>query len=305
MASTHSLKVTSDYDQLRLDIFLTQALPDAPSRSFIQKLISGGCVSVNDLEVKANYKIKEGDEVFVEIPDDFLEPQNLTPENIPLDIFYEDNFLLIINKPSGMMVHPATGCYTGTLVNALLYRNVNLSDMNTKLRPGIVHRLDKETSGLIVVAKDNRTHAKLAEQFQEHQVRKKYLALVEGEVNFDEGAINAPIGRDPYQREKKKVSFDGEAREASTRYQVIKRFQGVSLMALYPKTGRTHQLRVHMAYLKHPILGDEKYGHKQTFPRLALHAQAIGFTHPVSKHFVEFSSKSPKEFLEKVKMFSF
>lgn len=299
MSTTHSLTVSEEHNQLRLDVFLTHILKDVPSRTFLKKVIEGGYVSVNELPVKAHHKVKTGDEIFVEIPDDFFEPQNLTPENIPLDVFYEDEFLLVINKPSGMMVHPATGCYTGTLVNALLYRQKNLSDVNTSLRPGIVHRLDKETSGLMIVAKDNRTHAKLAEQFQDHEVKKKYIALVEGEVNFDEGTINAPIGRDLYQREKKKVSFDESAREATTRYQAIKRWKGITFIALFPKTGRTHQLRVHMAYLKHPILGDEKYGHKQTFPRLALHAQAISFIHPGFKRFVEFSSIPPQEFLQK------
>ena len=300
MSTKHSLKITAEHHQVRLDVVLTQALPDIPSRSFIKKLFEGGFVCVNNAAVKAHYKVKENDEVRVEIPDELLEPQDLAAENIPLDIFYEDDFLLVVNKPCGMMVHPATGCYTGTLVNALLYYTQNLSNVNTQFRPGIVHRLDKETSGLIVIAKDNRTHTHLAKQFQNHEVRKKYVALVEGEVAFDEGSINAPIGRDLYHREKKTVDFSDAARESLTRYQLIKRAKTVSLLALFPKTGRTHQLRVHMAYLKHPILGDDKYGRKNTFPRLALHAQSIGFIHPHFKCFVEFSSIPPKEFLEKI-----
>ena len=298
---TQSLSVGPDEKELRLDVFLTRQMTDLPSRSYAQKLIESGCVKVNKKQVKSHYKVQPQDEVTVDVPDDFWDDQTLKPENIPLDIFYEDEWLLVINKPCGMIVHPAQGCYSGTLVNALLYYCKSLSDINSSIRPGIVHRLDQDTSGLILVAKDNKTHAELAKQFQDHLIKKRYAALVEGQVEFDEGKIDAAIGRNIYHRDKKAVSYDEEARDAITYYKVLKRAKGVTLMALYPKTGRTHQLRVHMAHLKHPILGDEKYGKKSSFSRLALHAQSIGFTHPRKKVFVEFSTKTPAEFLDRLK----
>jgi len=278
--SIYTLKVDEEHDHLRLDVFLTQAISEAPSRSLVRKLIDFGHVRVNEHTVKAHHKVVAGDDIYVEIPKDFLAPQYTAPENIPLDIFHEDGYLIAVNKPRGMVVHPAQGCYTGTLVNALLHHSVKLSQINEDMRPGIVHRLDKETSGLLLVAKDNITHTKLAKQFQRREIKKRYVALVEGSVEFDEGVIDVPIGRHPQRPEKKSVQFDESAKDSVTFYRVIKRAQGVTLVALFPKTGRTHQLRVHMAYLKHSILGDDKYGKKGTFPRLALHAQAIGFRHP-------------------------
>lgn len=295
--SSHLFHVTVEDQNQRLDVYLTTKLSEDFSRVFIKKLIDNGCVRVNEAKVKAGHKVKSGDDVLVEIPEDFLTPQYIEAENIPLDIFYEDEYLFVINKSSGMLVHPAQNITKGTLVNALLYRNVNLSSVNTQIRPGIVHRLDQETSGLILVAKDNITHTKLAKQFQRHTVKKKYIALVQGEINFDEGVIKEPIGRHLKYRDKKAVSYDESAKEAHTMYRVIKRNKGFTLVALYPKTGRTHQLRVHMAHLKHPILGDEKYGKKQSFSRLALHAQSIGFIHPGQRSFVEFSTRIPAEFL--------
>lgn len=294
--STHTLKIDHENSQLRLDVYLTQTLPDVPSRTFVQKLIEAGKVSVNKKPVKANYKVVEGDEVLVDL---VLPPkdQGLAGENIPLDIFYEDESLLIINKPSGLLVHPANEKnVTGTLANALVHHCKSLSDFNDDVRPGIVHRLDRETSGLMVVAKDNKTHAKLAKQFEHHEVKKKYLALVEGEVQFDEGLIDAALGKHPRHHDRQKVSYEEEAKEAVTFYRVVKRVKGKTLISLFPQTGRTHQLRIHMAHLGHPILGDEKYGKLNSFPRLALHAQSIGFVHPKTGKFVEFSSRPPKEF---------
>jgi 23S rRNA pseudouridine1911/1915/1917 synthase len=298
--TTHTLKVNDEHDHTRVDVFITQALPDNPSRTFVQKLIEFGHVRVNETVVKANYKVSEGDDIHVEIPGRFLTPQYVQPEDIPLDIFYEDDYLIVVNKPVGMIVHPAQGCYTGTLVNALLHHSVQLSRVNEDMRPGIVHRLDKETSGLILIAKDNITHTKLAKQFQRHQIKKRYIALVEGEIEFDEGVIDSPIGRHPQHREKKAVRFDEQAKDSVTFYRVIKRAKGVTLTALFPKTGRTHQLRVHMSYLRHPILGDVTYGKKKNFPRMALHAQAIGFSHPQTKSYIEFFSRPPEEFLAAV-----
>ncbi|MBF0484104.1 MAG: RluA family pseudouridine synthase [Candidatus Omnitrophica bacterium] len=282
----------------RLDVFLTEMLTDIPSRSLIQKLIDNGHVKVNERIVKVGYKLRIGDDVNVEIPEDFFSSRYAAPENIPLNIFYDDESFLIINKESGMTVHPGANCIEGTVVNALLYKEIELSKIEDEMRPGIVHRLDKDTSGLLLIAKDNIAHAKLAKQFERHSIRKTYIALVEGEVAFDEGKIDEPLGPHPRDHEKRAIRRDDRGKESLTYYKVLKRSKGVSLVALFPHTGRTHQLRVHMAYLKHPILGDEKYGHKNTFPRLALHAQAIGFQHPRTGRQVEFSSVPPKEFLE-------
>ena len=308
--STYALKVEPEHDRERLDVYLTQALPDIPSRSFVQKLLEAGSVLVNKKQVKAHYKVRAGDHISVDVAAELLDPHPVPPENIPLDIFYEDEFLLVVNKPAGMLVHPAQGYYSGTLVNALLFHCRQLSDFppkadpppagNTAVRPGIVHRLDKETSGLMIAVKDNQTHAQLARQFQKHKVKKQYIALVEGEVEFDEGIIDAPLGRHSVHHDLRDVQYNDAAKDAVTFYRVIKRHKGVTLVSLFPKTGRTHQLRVHMNHIHHPILGDTKYGRKESFPRLALHAQAIGFEHPHWKCFLEFSCRPPKEFLQKV-----
>jgi len=296
----YDFKIKAETSGLRLDIFLTQSLPDERSRSFVKKLIDHGHVRVNENIAKANHKTSEGEDVFVSISDEFLSPQYVAPEDIPLDIFYEDEFLFVINKPSGMVVHPAHNCYSGTLVNALLHHAVNLSDVNSDIRPGIVHRLDQETSGLLLIAKDNITHTKLAKQFQRREVKKHYIALVEGDVEFDEGKIDAPIGKHPRYHEKKTVRYDDSAKDALTFYKVLKRKNGVSLVDVVIKTGRTHQIRVHMRHLGHPVLGDSKYGNKNNFTRLALHSRTVGFKHPRTKCFMEFCSLPPKEFFEKV-----
>ncbi len=294
------LKVRSEQASQRLDVFLCQSLEEIPSRTFAKKLIDFGHVRVNEKVLKPNYKVNPQEEVHVEIPPDFLTEQYVSPEDIPLDVFYEDEFLLVINKSIGMVVHPASGCYHGTLVNALLHYSVNLSHVNEEIRPGIVHRLDKETSGLIIVAKDNITHTRLAKQFQRRLVKKKYVALVEGEIEFEEGVIDAPLGKHPQSFGKRKVKFDDSAKEAVTYYKVIKRAHNMTLVSFFPKTGRTHQLRVHSAYIKHPILGDDKYGNKRSYGRLALHAQSIGFSHPRTKKYIEFSTRTPPEFLSTI-----
>ncbi|MBI5024502.1 MAG: RluA family pseudouridine synthase [Candidatus Omnitrophica bacterium] len=310
--STYALKVEPEHDRERLDVYLTQALPDIPSRSFVQKFLEAGSVLVNKKQAKAHYKVRAGDNINVDVAAEFLDPRPVPPENIPLDIFYEDEFLLVVNKPAGMLVHPAQGHYSGTLVNALLFHCRQLSDFppkadpppagNIAMRPGIVHRLDKETSGLMIAVKDNQTHAQLARQFQKHKVKKQYIALVEGEVEFDEGIIDAPLGRHSVHHDLRDVQYNDAAKDAVTFYRVIKRHRGVTLVSLFPKTGRTHQLRVHMNHIHHPILGDAKYGRKGSFPRLALHAQAIGFEHPHWKCFLEFSCRPPGEFLKKVEL---
>ena len=295
----HVFKVDEQNSQIRLDVFLAQHLPNVPSRTFVQKIISSGQVTVNQKTVKVHYKLSAGDEVVVQ---EFkvLSRQKIQAEEIPLNIVYEDNNILLINKPVGLLVHPVNSTNTsGTLVNALLHHCQKLSNLNNEeMRPGIVHRLDRETSGLVLVAKDNKTHAYLAKQFEEHKIYKRYIALVEGQVQFDEGVVEAALGRDARYYDRKRISFEENAKEAKTYYKVLKRYKRRTLIALYPQTGRTHQLRVHMAYLGHPILGDDKYGKRQSFPRLALHAQAIGFIHPHTKQYVEFSVKPPAEFLQ-------
>lgn len=286
----------------RLDVYLVRTLGGDYSRTVIKKMIENGGVLVNGQTAKVHYKLSAGEKVEWTGP----LPQTasgLTAEDLPLDIFYEDKSLLVVNKPVGMTVHPGAGCSSGTLVNALLYYSqktpgATLSEVNTYERPGIVHRLDKETSGLIIVAKNNIAHVRLARQFEKHRVNKKYVALVKGILEHDEGRINAPLGRHPVHRQKKAVTFEEGSKEAETFYRVMRRFgQKATLVALYPKSGRTHQLRVHMKYLGHPILGDDKYGEVHSFPRLALHAQAVAFLHPETKKYVEFSLPVPPEFL--------
>ncbi|MCX5681681.1 MAG: RluA family pseudouridine synthase [Candidatus Omnitrophica bacterium] len=290
---THTFCVGQDDVSERLDVFLTKVLPDSPSRTSVQHFIEQGLVKVNDKQEKKHYEMVLGDEVEVlTLPQ---KPINLEPEKIPLEIFYEDKDILVVNKPSGMTVHPGAGCPGGTLANALSYHCKKLSTLNDPLRPGIVHRLDKETSGLMVVAKNNKTHNYLAKQFEERVVKKCYVALVEGDVEFDEGVIDAPLGPDPHHREKRSVLAAG-AKDAKTFYKVLKRLKKSTLVYLMPRTGRMHQLRVHMAHLGHPILGDDKYGDRRTFSRLALHAKTLAFLHPKSKTMIEFTSLTPKEF---------
>jgi 23S rRNA pseudouridine1911/1915/1917 synthase len=287
-------------DKLRIDVYLTKCFSEAASRSQIKRLIQSGAVTINQKLVKPHTVVSCGDKVqvnFIEFPPFF---EAIRPEAIPLDIFYEDECLMIINKPCGMSVHPGAGSHSGTLVNALMHHAQHLSDINAPERPGIVHRLDKETSGIIVIAKDNKTHVALARQFENREVQKCYVALVEGLVEFEEGVVDVPLDRDPIHREKRKVSFSDLAREAKTIYRVLKRGNGQTLVSLFPQTGRTHQLRVHMKYLGHPILGDQKYGKKNSFSRLALHAQQTGFHHPANSAWVEFSLRFPSEFIQNI-----
>ncbi len=292
---TYTFCVGQDDINERLDVFLTKVFPDSPSRTSVQHLIEQGLVKVNEKIAKSHDKMVLGDEVKVAaLPQKSI---SLKAENVPLDIFYEDKDILVVNKPSGMTVHPGAGCPDGTLANALSFHCKKLSNLNDPLRPGIVHRLDKETSGLMVVAKNNKVHQYLAAQFEGRSVKKCYVALVEGDVEFDEGIIDAALGMDPHHREKRSV-LAANAKEAQTVYKVLKRFKKTTLIYLMPKTGRTHQLRVHMAHLGHPILGDDKYGDRRTFPRLALHAKTLSFRHPKTKSYIEFTSPTPKAFLK-------
>ena len=291
---------------MRLDIFLLESFKKEDpgfSRTFIQKLISQGKVEVSGIgiakgAVKPHLKIKKGNECKVLVEDKVI--GELKAEDISLDVAYEDDDLAVINKPCGIVVHPAPGNYEHTLVNALLHRFKKLSDINPA-RPGIVHRLDKETSGLMVVAKNNRSHLELAKQFAKHSIQRKYIAIVSGRMEFDEDVIEAPIGRHPLKRKNMAVSFAPNTKYAKTVYKTLKRSKDFSVLELRPFTGRTHQLRVHLAYLGYPILGDPKYGKKDNFSRLALHAQEIGFIHPSTGKLMHFTSKIPLEFQEFIK----
>jgi len=295
--TTHTLTVTEDRAGVRVDIFITQALPDViPSRMFVKRLFDADRVLVNGAAVKPRQLVVTGDTITLDVRLEDYPDERIKPEAVPLDIIYEDDAIIALNKPCGMSVHPAAGNYGGTLVNALVHHVDNLSDVNGSKRPGIVHRLDKETSGIILVARSNMAHAKLAKQFEQHTIEKKYVALVEGEVQFDEGVINACIGQHPAFHDLRRIVPAGEGKKAETFYTVIRRHKGVTAVAMYPTTGRTHQLRLHMRHLGHPIMGDEKYGHKDLFPRLALHAQAIQFHHPISGAQIEFSVPLPPEF---------
>ncbi len=290
--------VDEQFADLRLDVYLTGVVSEVPSRTFIKKLIESGSVKVNGQVVKAKYKVATGDKLEVEVDPAELVPTDIKAEKIDLDVFYEDEDIIVINKPVGLTVHPASGSHSGTLVNGLMGRFEDLSDLNGPVRPGIVHRLDRDTSGLIIVAKTNVAHARLGRQFEKHTVAKRYVARVQGIIQFDQGRIDVPIGHHAKYHDQRQIAKVGEGKEALTLYQVLKRFDKSTVVALYPQTGRTHQLRVHMKHLGHPILGDEKYGRRESFTRLALHAQSIAFTHPITKQYVEFSCPVPAEFLQ-------
>ena len=281
----------------RLDVFIAENTEISRTRA--QGLINDGMVTVNGKTADKNCKLKNNDEIAVEIP----KPREYTakPQNIPLDIAYEDEDLLVVNKPKDMVVHPAAGNYEGTLVNALLWHcGDSLSGINGVMRPGILHRIDKNTSGLLIVAKNDFAHEKLAEQIKEHSFTREYEAVVYGRLKTDEGTVNAPIGRHPVRRKEMAVT-DKNSREAITHYKVISQFDGFSHIRLKLETGRTHQIRVHMAYLGHPVAGDDVYGPKKVIKSLGgqcLHAKKIGFIHPRSNKYLEFESELPKYFLQ-------
>jgi 23S rRNA pseudouridine1911/1915/1917 synthase len=278
---------------VRLDIYLVGHLPGLISRTSLQKLIRQEKVLVNGAPRKIHYKIRIGDLIEVERP----KPKKLTiePENIPLDIVFEDERLIVVDKPAGLVVHPAPGNYTGTLLNALVYHTDKLSAIPSE-RPGIVHRLDKDTSGLLIVAKDEAAHSFLSRQFSRGVTDKRYIAVVESIVQLDNGVIEYPIGRHPRDRKRMSVRFSG-AKKAVTHYKVLERFNNTSLLEIKPETGRTHQIRVHLAYVGHPIIGDETYGRKKagTIARQALHAAEISFIHPTTKKVMHFTSPLPED----------
>lgn len=288
-------------EDTRLDLYLSKQLEDI-SRSYIQKLIKEGKIFVNGKnESLKKYKVKENDQVQIEIP----EPEKLKvePENIPIEIVYEDDDLVVVNKPQGMVVHPAPGNYTGTLVNALLYHCDNLSSINGIIRPGIVHRIDKDTTGLLMVAKNDMTHKSLAEQLKEHSIHRIYVALVHGNIKEERGAIDAPIGRDPNDRLKMSV-VNRNGKNAVTHFRVLNRFGQYTLVEAKLETGRTHQIRVHMTYIHHPLVGDPVYGPKKEKFKLkgqALHAKTLGFMHPRKGVYMEFEANLPDYFSKLIK----
>ncbi len=298
------IDVPQEYEGERIDKFLSILLKES-SRNSIQKLIEDGKVLANGNTVNKKYKVKTDDEVTV-LPSE-LKPLDAEPENIPLDIVYEDNDLLVVNKPRGMVVHPAPGNYSGTLVNALLYHcKDSLSGINGILRPGIVHRIDKDTSGLLIVAKNDRAHIGLAEQIKEHSFTREYNAVIVGHLKDNEGTVNAPIGRNPKDRKKMCVTYQN-SKNAVTHYSVVEDFDGYSHVALKLETGRTHQIRVHMAHLGHPVAGDSVYGNDKKSAFLngqCLHAIKIGFIHPITGEYLEFTSDLPdyfKDFIKRLK----
>lgn len=274
------------------------------SRNFVQNLISAGNVSVNGKSVSKSYKMIEGDTVVVQLPDP--EPLNVCPEDIPLDIRFEDEAVLVVNKPQGMVVHPAPGHTCGTLVNALLYHcGDSLSGINGVMRPGIVHRIDKDTSGLLMVAKNDAAHASLAAQIQDHSFRREYFAIAHGCFKEKSGTVNLPIGRHPRDRKKMAVVFQN-SKPAVTHYQVLEQFDQFTFLRLRLETGRTHQIRVHMSYLGHPLAGDPLYGPKNGVKQLqgqCLHAGLLGFVHPTRNCYMEITCELPdyfKSFLKKL-----
>ena len=290
-----------DYDVgKRLDRFIVDALGKKFSRTFIKKLIDEKHVYVDSRNTNAHRKICAGETVRVEVPE--LKPLSLKPENISLDIAYEDGDLIVVNKPAGMSVHPAGRDLTGTLVNALLHHCRDLSGIGGIKRPGIVHRLDKETSGLLVVAKNDQVHRNLSDQFKNRTVKRKYVALVKGIVQLDNGRIDLPIARRKKNVTKMGVSFvDEKKKKAVTNYKVLKRFRGFTMLELSLETGRTHQIRVHLSHIGSPVIGDKMYGSAKGMKRQALHAKTLGFRHPAKKEFLEFESKLPADIEELIK----
>ncbi len=290
-----NLIVTEEEIDNRLDVYLAEQYEDL-SRSYIQKLIKENCIKVNGKIEKAKYLVKLGDKIEINLPK--VEEVRIEPENIPLDIVYEDDDVIVINKPQGMVVHPAPGNYSGTLVNAILYHcGDNLSDMNGIMRPGIVHRIDKDTSGLLVVAKNNVSHEILAKQFKEHTNTRKYHAIVIGNIKEDDAAVDAPIGRHPVDRLKRTVTSDGK--HAVTHFKVLERFRDFTYIEARLETGRTHQIRVHLSYIGCPLVGDPLYGPKTSKFNLkgqVLHAKVLGFIHPTKKEYMEFTSDLPEYF---------
>ena len=286
-----------EIEGLRIDKYLPTCFEEM-TRSELKKYFDQNKVSVNEKIVKPSFKVVNGDLIVVEELDDIM--SDVIPENIPLDIIYEDNDVIVVNKPSGMVVHPAPGHYTGTLVNALMYHYKELSTLNGDNRAGIVHRIDKDTSGLLIICKNNFAHRSISEQLKTKEASRVYWAIVTGSIGHNLGRIDAPIGRDPQNRQKMTVIQGGK--DAVTKFKVIDRFRNFTLVELHLETGRTHQIRVHMSYINHAVFGDPLYGVKKQVDEFGqyLHAKKIGFRHPRTNEYLEFEIDLPKEF--KVKL---
>ena len=287
-------------DRVRIDKYVMDNTDI--SRSKVKRMIDSGNILVNNKKVKASYNLKLDDNIYIN--DDYTEEVEIKPENIPLDIVYEDDYLLVVNKKSGMVVHPAVGNYSGTLVNALMYHINKLSSVNGSIRPGIVHRIDADTSGLLLVAKTDEVHNDLASQISNKTVLRKYIALVQVVILEDTATIDAPIGSDKNNRKKMAVT-EVNSKNAITHIRVLERLKKATLIECVLETGRTHQIRVHLAYINHPVVNDPVYGYKKmddkNFGQM-LHASTIGFIHPITKKYLEFSSDVPdtfKKILEK------
>ncbi len=287
----------------RIDKYLASLLPDY-SRSYIQKMIADGNVQADGRSLKANYRIRTGDHLTVAAADPVI--PEIVPENIPLDILYEDSDILVVNKPRGMVVHPALGHYSGTLVNAVMYHcRDDLSTINGVLRPGIVHRIDKDTTGVLVVCKNDIAHRKIAEQLSVHSITRRYRALVYNNIKEDTGTVDAPIGRMPNDRKKMGINYKN-GRNAVTHYRVLERFGRYTYIECQLETGRTHQIRVHMTSIGHPLIGDTVYGPSRDPFHLggqALHAMVLGFIHPTSGEYVEFQAPLPEYFQKLLQRF--
>lgn len=288
----------------RIDSFLSLQIEEL-SRSRIQKLIKDELVLVNGKSVKTSYKLNEGDVVSVDIPKNPAEV-GIVPEDIPLDIIYEDDDILIVNKPKGMVVHPAPGHYTGTLVNAIMYHcKDSLSGINGELRPGIVHRIDRDTTGSLIICKNDNAHRFIANQIAEHSCNREYVGIVNGHLTNEKDVIDSPIGRNPKDRKKMAIVPDG--RNAVTHYEILQVFRQYDFVKFKLETGRTHQIRVHMASINHPLLGDEVYGPSKCPFKLqgqTLHAKTIGFIHPTTKEYMEFEAPLPAYFEDLIKKLS-
>lgn len=289
-------QITEDMEDERIDKCVSMLI-DSLSRSFIQKMIKEERVLVNGRSVKGSYRVKTDDEVAFELPES-VEP-DIVPENIPLDILYEDKDVVVVNKPKGMVVHPAAGHYSGTMVNALMYHcGKELSGINGVMRPGIVHRIDMDTTGSVIVCKNDRSHNSIAEQLKEHSINRRYRAICHGILKEDKGTIDKPIGRHPMERKKMAVN-EKNGKAAVTHYQVLERFKDYTYIECVLETGRTHQIRVHMASIGHPILGDEIYSNRKSNFKLqgqTLHAKTLGFIHPSTGEYVEVDAPLPEYF---------
>lgn len=289
-------EITPQMEGERIDKCISNYV-ETLSRSYIQKIIKEGKAYINDAPVKSNYKVRVDDKVQFTIPD--CEEPNIPPQDIPLDIIYEDKDILIVNKPKNMVVHPAPGHYEGTLVNAIMYHCHNdLSGINGVLRPGVVHRIDKDTTGSLIICKNDEAHRKIAEQLKEHSITRKYRAIVYGRISADEGVIDAPIGRHPTDRKKMAIN-ERNGKSAITHYKVLERFEKYTYIECQLETGRTHQIRVHMTSIGHPLLGDEVYGSAKCPFKLegqTLHAMTIGFIHPSTNQYVEYEAPLPEYF---------